>query len=290
MGIEFSEADKTLIICIICIVVAIFLIYLILKIYSNSYIKNNIEELRNNNIKLVNNTRYLGSLVLNTRDNYMNAINTMGLNQTIYCSNSVVGGALNNSIKYILKYSNIENSKEYVEMLDYCIGFQNAYDDLFSNISLLRTKMVSQLPFIVRNFGDTYKLPYLACDLRESELTTELPEIRFSYTSPKGQSTNIAYQTINVYVLENLQSKISEKINKKDFTKSQRSAMTNDLRNAIKQRDNYTCCICGNSVYNEPNLLLEVDHIIPVSKGGKTEASNLQTLCWRCNRDKSDDL
>ncbi|MCM1180947.1 MAG: HNH endonuclease [Clostridium sp.] len=66
--------------------------------------------------------------------------------------------------------------------------------------------------------------------------------------------------------------------------------MTNDLREAIKKRDNYTCCLCGNSVYNEPNLLLEVDHIVPISKGGKTEAGNLQTLCWRCNRKKSDNL
>ena len=78
-----------------------------------------------------------------------------------------------------------------------------------------------------------------------------------------------------------------KKVNKKGYSKTQRSAMTNDLREAIKKRDNYTCCICGNSVFNEPNLLLEVDHIISISKGGKTEASNLQTLCWRCNREKS---
>lgn len=70
-------------------------------------------------------------------------------------------------------------------------------------------------------------------------------------------------------------------------SKAQRSAMTNDLREAIKKRDNYTCCICGNSVFKEPNLLLEVDHIVPISKGGKTDASNLQTLRWRCNRAKS---
>ena len=40
----------------------------------------------------------------------------------------------------------------------------------------------------------------------------------------------------------------------------------------------------------EPNLLLEIDHIIPVSKGGLTEESNLQTLCWKCNRSKSDKI
>ena len=49
-------------------------------------------------------------------------------------------------------------------------------------------------------------------------------------------------------------------------------------------------CICKNSVYNEPNLLLEVDHIIPISKGGMTEENNLQTLCWKCNRAKADKI
>jgi len=88
-------------------------------------------------------------------------------------------------------------------------------------------------------------------------------------------------------IIAELRSEISSKITKQGHTKEQRSAMTKDLREAIKQRDNFTCQICGNSVLKEPNLLLEVDHIVPVSKGGKTEANNLQTLCWRCNRSKS---
>lgn len=66
--------------------------------------------------------------------------------------------------------------------------------------------------------------------------------------------------------------------------------MTASLKKRILERDNYTCQQCGNSVYKEPNLLLEIDHIIPVSKGGTSEPQNLQTLCWRCNRSKSDKL
>ena len=65
--------------------------------------------------------------------------------------------------------------------------------------------------------------------------------------------------------------------------------MTGKLRNSIKARDKHTCqnSACGVSVHQEPHLLLEVDHIMPVSKGGLSAPANLQTLCWRCNRRKS---
>lgn len=66
--------------------------------------------------------------------------------------------------------------------------------------------------------------------------------------------------------------------------------MTSQLREKIKIRDNYTCQICGLSTEQEPNLLLEIDHIIPISKNGITIESNLQTLCWRCNRKKGGKL
>lgn len=58
------------------------------------------------------------------------------------------------------------------------------------------------------------------------------------------------------------------------------------LRPQILARDNYTCQKCGLSIYDEPNLLLEVDHIVPVSKWGQSTPENLQTLCWKCNRSK----
>ena len=66
--------------------------------------------------------------------------------------------------------------------------------------------------------------------------------------------------------------------------------MTQQLRKRIKERDNYTCRYCHNSISKEPNLLLEIDHIIPLSKGGKTEERNLQTLCWKCNRSKGNKI
>jgi len=66
--------------------------------------------------------------------------------------------------------------------------------------------------------------------------------------------------------------------------------MTKKLREFIKKRDNYTCQTCGASIADQSLLLLEVDHIIPVSKGGLSTEDNLQTLCWKCNRTKSDKI
>lgn len=66
----------------------------------------------------------------------------------------------------------------------------------------------------------------------------------------------------------------------------QRALMTQSLRKHIKERDDYTYQMCGLSSHDEANLLLEIDHIKPLSKGGITSEENLQTLCWRCNRSK----
>lgn len=57
------------------------------------------------------------------------------------------------------------------------------------------------------------------------------------------------------------------------------------LRHMVFQRDNYRCVECGAS---NKETILNLDHILPVSKGGETIIQNLQTLCRECNLGKSD--
>jgi predicted restriction endonuclease len=57
------------------------------------------------------------------------------------------------------------------------------------------------------------------------------------------------------------------------------------LRFLILQRDGFRCKLCGKSA---KETKLEVDHIIPIAKGGADSLDNLQTLCVDCNRGKSD--
>lgn len=59
------------------------------------------------------------------------------------------------------------------------------------------------------------------------------------------------------------------------------------LRFQVLKRDNFKCCACGASPARDSSVELHVDHIIPWSKGGKTELNNLQTLCFKCNSGKS---
>lgn len=63
--------------------------------------------------------------------------------------------------------------------------------------------------------------------------------------------------------------------------KPKRKNLSKEMRNKIKERDNFKCCNCGKRF-----VYLEIDHIIPVCEGGNNDESNLQTLCSECNRQK----
>ena len=48
----------------------------------------------------------------------------------------------------------------------------------------------------------------------------------------------------------------------------------------------YQCAVCG--MTDKTRIPYQVDHIIPMNKGGKTVPENLQILCRRCNGTKGD--
>ena len=59
------------------------------------------------------------------------------------------------------------------------------------------------------------------------------------------------------------------------------------VRFRVLVRDNFTCVYCGRNPV-EDGVKLEVDHIIPKSKGGTDEERNLVTACRDCNQGKKD--
>lgn len=54
----------------------------------------------------------------------------------------------------------------------------------------------------------------------------------------------------------------------------------------ILTRDNHTCQYCG----SKPGKSITIDHIIPISRGGKDEWENLVACCLKCNNDKNNKL
>lgn len=97
------------------------------------------------------------------------------------------------------------------------------------------------------------------------------------YDNKKGKY--LFNDLVIIYNEWNKGNKFEETINQ------ERKIMNDYIRYNVLKRDNFSCQICG--ITAKDGAKLHVDHIIPVSKGGKTVMSNLQTLCERCNIGKS---
>ena len=72
-------------------------------------------------------------------------------------------------------------------------------------------------------------------------------------------------------------------IEEKIYKKSKRKYINNSLRFEIFKRDSFKCVICGKNPANNINIELEIDHIIPITKGGDNSLENLRTVCNKCN-------
>lgn len=62
---------------------------------------------------------------------------------------------------------------------------------------------------------------------------------------------------------------------------AEHAKVTRAMRYDVLRRDGFKCVRCGRG--REDGVKLHVDHIVPVSRGGKSTMDNLQTLCEDCN-------
>lgn len=71
-------------------------------------------------------------------------------------------------------------------------------------------------------------------------------------------------------------------------------AMSSKLRRQILERDGGTCQICGAGAGEDSGCepgkrcRLQIDHILPISQGGKDDPDNLRAVCVFYNKDKAD--
>lgn len=110
--------------------------------------------------------------------------------------------------------------------------------------------------------------------------------VRWSYTSPQGQNKYRSEKDFHAYDILFALESLRAKNQRSAQIAHERAAMTDAMRYSVMARDNFACVLCGSTA--DDGVKLHVDHIFPVSKGGKTVMSNLRTLCDRCNLGKSD--
>lgn len=212
---------------------------------------------------------------------------------TAEVSATVFASAENNPLEYVVKnfYPNKKSYPEQIHKLYRLVEELETLRDakkIIENYKVEYQQYLGDVPdFIMENDESGFYSRLGFANVDESMLTIEY---KFSYTSKGGMAQRSFTVPMTEETIVELIKTQESKLTAKAFAKEQRALMTKKLREFIKKRDDYTCCNCGNSTYKEPNLLLEIDHIIPVAKGGCTVEDNLQTLCWKCNRTKSDKI
>lgn len=205
-----------------------------------------------------------------------------------HCSRSIVSNAQLDGFKYLCKYFNIGIDEEHRnlanDMLTNFVSYKESRKLLENKREELFNTIKSKLPFLIKIFKKSLynKLGLVQLDLK----SVIYPCYTFSYTSSGGNSGLEYTLRLSEPILNNFIKWLDSKIKYKKSAQYQRAIMTQEFRNKIKTRDKFTCKKCGVSIMEEPTLLLEIDHIIPISKGGKSTEENLQCLCWKCNRSK----
>ena len=77
---------------------------------------------------------------------------------------------------------------------------------------------------------------------------------------------------------------VLEKRREKDRERQARRRGARDQILMLAQRDGFLCSLCGENMPDVGDI--EVDHVVPVSKGGGSETENLKLAHSRCNAKK----
>ena len=204
------------------------------------------------------------------------------------CSRSVCDNARKKPFDYICKYFGIKADEETLSNFEAILNNFEAAEEGKQHLQAEKAQIIKSIegdiPALIKKLSKKLEqnLGFEQVDMS----TAYFPKYVFEYVSSGGNASTHCDVVMDINNLNRFIRFLSDKIKFNKSAAGQRALMTSKLREHIKERDHFTCRICGLSVEQEPHLLLEIDHIVPVSKGGLTTEDNLQTLCWRCNRSK----
>ncbi len=195
---------------------------------------------------------------------------------------------------FLMRYKIKENIAAFTNICDIINRNRRLEKDYLNKINLITSTVTKQMCKIL-------KIPYGIFKAYEQKIFKKLIikpttnytfTVKMRYVSPKGK---VDISKIGVYYFDDVftcLNSISRSGMDNDIRRSinlvERGNMSDSMRYDVLRRDGFKCVICGAS--QSQGVQLHVDHIIPVSKGGKSVMSNLRTLCERCNIGKSDKI
>lgn len=240
--------------------------------------KNNVNFVRNNSIclqKIYELNLKQDFKIFKSTETYYKNCNSKTQFDNFKQDNFVMAIIDENLDKYIGMIKDLKHN--WTNFKSYQAKFDNILNGNYDYKQLVQNSFLNEYFF--------KKLEIIECEKEKLRPPMQfVMQIVVSYRSPQGRNCyNKTYQIQS----NNVEYYCNECIKKRKYKQSaqyQRSLMTDKLRYQVLNRDHHRCVICGASAND--GVKLHVDHIIPVSKGGKTELSNLRTLCERCNLGK----
>ena len=187
--------------------------------------------------------------------------------------------------------SNIDFYSDYANKIKENRNKYNFYQQQIQTILVTQSVIDYDVMRISQSVYDRYERKlfskYVLSPVIDCQFMTKM-----TYSSPKGQvnlSKSASFNFDEMFVC--LESVSRTNIDRSTYSRLiavERGEISDSLRYDILHRDNFACVICGAS--QRFGVRLHVDHIIPVSKGGKSTPDNLRTLCERCNIGKSNKI
>lgn len=193
------------------------------------------------------------------------------------------------SPKDYLTYQLVYDRKKVIPNLKNAKSNKETYKRYFQEIKSVKMDVydTDQLPRNKKKLTKTENKLFVEKSLYP---TTDLYiYVRLSLTNIEGRYRTSKRQVFDsneiTYIINCLNQKQGDFYLDKNIWDSlcrvERGKVTNRMRFAIYKRDGNRCRKCGRRTND-----LEIDHILPISKGGKSTMDNLQTLCKRCNLEK----
>lgn len=246
--------------------------------------------MRRKRIVAENSVYYQSVLELNERTQYYDSIADGGeLMYTMYV-NSKAKFDRTEPIASLYEYISL-HSDEINSLLDQVSENRKVYREYNAAFEALSSSITYvECENLQINYGRFQEIEQKLVSMEKLDMIMSLEiTCKVAYTSPKGQNH---YEKDCTYLESEIRTAIKNVDARAEFMqseawrrKNERSKVTPSLRYDVMRRDGFRCCLCGRTASD--GIELEVDHIVPISKGGSTIGSNLQTLCRDCNRGKS---